>query len=294
MDDNIFTKTNNIKSENQNLNTIHKPDINENLSQNLDEIKLNVNKKTSSVNDVFENINENKSLPGDSSNGLNNKDSNKDENKTNNKSDVKGKNNDKSNGKTSNIIKSASTIFTLPVIILMVLVVILIVVIIYIIRKKMNKNDDLISDYEEQKEKILQENSELRKEINLSKQKLKMLSETNQELQNKLDDQNHFKTDNYKPKSFKEHKAEKWNVSNSYINDKKTSNISQELNIQEESTMKLDPSESMITKKKEVTSNSYNESKNKNNSNVSENVIKNDSEDDSNSEQEEYIEELLN
>ena len=34
----------------------------------------------------------------------------------------------------------------------------------------MNKNDDLISDYEEQKEKILQENSELRTEINLSKQ----------------------------------------------------------------------------------------------------------------------------
>ena len=64
MDDNIFTKTNNIKSENQNLNAIHKPDINEN-----------------------------KSLPVDSSNGLNNKDSNKDENKTNNKSDVNGKNN---------------------------------------------------------------------------------------------------------------------------------------------------------------------------------------------------------
>ena len=290
MDDNIFTKTNNIKSENQNLNTNHKSDISENLTKNLDEIKLNVNKKTSSVNDVFENINENKSLHGDSSNGLNNKDNNK----TNIKSDDKGKINNKSNGKTSNIIKSASTIFTLPVIILMVLVVILIVVIIYIIRKKMNKNDDLISDYEEQKEKILQENSELRKEINLSKQKLKMLSETNQELQNKLDDQNHFKTENYKPKSFKEHKTEKWNISNSYINDKKTSNLSQELNIQEESTMKLDPSESMITKKKEVTSNSSNESKNKNNSNISENVIKNDSEDDSNSEQEEYIEELLN
>lgn len=285
MDDNIFTKTNNIKSENQNLNTIHKSDINENLSKNLDEIKLNVNKKTSSVNDVFENINENKLLNESGLNGINNKDNNKNNDKDSNKNNDKDKINNKSNGKTNNIIKSASTIFTLPVIILMVLVVILIVVIIYIIRKKMNKNDDLISDYEEQKEKILQENSELRKEINLSKQKLKMLSETNQELQNKLDDQNHFKTENYKPKSFKEHKAEKWNVSNSYISDKKTSNLNQELNIQEDSTLKLNPSESIGTKKKEVISN---------NSNASENSIKNDSEDDSNSEQEEYIEDLLN
>lgn len=212
----------------------------------LNDIKLNPVEKTSSVNDVFNDIQNTKTETK--------QENKKEESKTNKQSTPK---------------KTTNTLFTIPVIILMVLVVILILVIIYIIRKKLTKNDDLIANYEEQKEKILKENAELRKEINLNKQKIKMLNETNQELQDKLNENMRFNTDNHKPKTFKEHKADKWKVSNSYINDKKDSKLKNEIVIEEQpTTLKLEKNQS---------ENSSEENQNE-----------------KNIEQEEYIEDLLN
>ena len=212
----------------------------------LNDVKLNSGEKTSSVNDLFNDIHTTKTETKP--------ENKKEELKTNKQSTPK---------------KTTNTLFTVPVIVLMVLVVILILIIIYIIRKKLTKNDDLIASYEEQKEKILKENAELRKEINLNKQKMKMLNETNQELQDKLNENMHFNTDNHKPKSFKEHKADKWKVSNSYINDKKDSKLKNEIIIEEQpTTMKLE-------KKQNVTSSEENQNEKE-------------------IEQEEYIEDLLN
>lgn len=212
----------------------------------LNGIKLKQDEKMSNVKDLFNDIQITKNEP-------------KKENKTE----------ETKNDKQKTTKKTTNTLFTLPVIILMILVIILILIIIYIIRKKMTKNDDLIAEYEEQKEKILKENAELRKEINLNKQKIKLLNETNQELQDKLNENMHFNSENYKPKTFKEHKADTWKVSNSYINNKKETKLKENIKIEEQPiTMKLEKKEDESSIEEDQTEINY--------------------------EQEKYIEDLLN
>lgn len=214
-----------------------------NPETNLNDIKLESSAtKEETINDLFENIQnstqnlESKNKPVNQKETTNKKSLNNQENKTN-----------------------KSTVFTLPVIILMVLIVILILIIIYIIRKKMSKNDELIEDYENQKEKILKENLELRKEIELTKQKVKILTETNQELQEKIDEKQ-YDMGQYKSKTFKEHKADKWEKSNKYIDkNKKESHLKEEMLIEETpDVLKLDLKHNETKHKNTETNNKLN------------------------------------
>lgn len=191
-----------------------------NSETNLNEIKLDSGiTKEETINDLFENVQNSNQNPEQKNKPMNQKE-------TENKKRLDNQENK----------KSKSTIFTLPVIILMVLVIVLILIIIYIIRKKMNKNDELIEDYETQKEKLLKENLELRKEIELTKQKVKLLTETNNELQDKIDE-NQYNIGQHKTKSFKEYKADKWKKSNKYIDEnKKSSQLKEEMIIEETPT----------------------------------------------------------
>lgn len=213
-----------------------------NPETNLNDIKLDSTlSKGETINDLFENIStsnqnlESKNKPSNQKETENKKRFNNQENK-----------------------KNKSTIFTLPVIILIVLIIILILIIIYIIRKKMNKNDELIEDYELQKEKILKENLELQKEIELTKQKVKLLTETNQELQEKIDEKQ-YNMGQYKTKTFKEHKADKWKKSNKYIDEnKKKSQLDKELPIEESDVLKLDLKQNINKHKKNENDNKHN------------------------------------
>ena len=191
-----------------------------NSETNLNEIKLDSGiTKEETINDLFENVQNSNQNPEQKNKPLNQKE-------TENKKRLDNQENK----------KSKSTIFTLPVIILMILVIVLILIIIYIIRKKMNKNDELIEDYETQKEKLLKENLELRKEIELTKQRVKLLTETNLELQDKIDE-NQYNIGQHKTKTFKEYKADKWKKSNKYIDEnKKSSQLKEEMMIEETPT----------------------------------------------------------
>ena len=223
-----------------------------NSETNLNDIKLDSNlTKEETINDLFENVqNSNQNLE------QKNKPTNQKE--TENKKHFNNQENK----------KNKSTIFTLPVIILMILIIVLVLIIIYIIRKKMNKNDELIEDYETQKEKILKENLELRKEIELTKQKMKLLTETNQELQEKID-KKEYDIGQYKTKTFKEHKADKWKKSNKYIDEnKKVSQLKDETIIEKPDTLKLDLEQNVNKHKK-------NESEEKNEIDATEDIEEN-------------------
>jgi len=223
-----------------------------NSETNLNDIKLDSNlTKEETINDLFENIQ-------NSNQNLEQKNKPMNQKETENKKRFNNQENK----------KNKSTIFTLPVIILMILIIILILIIIYIIRKKMNKNDELIEDYETQKEKILKENLELRKEIELTKQKVKLLNETNQELQDKID-RKEYDMGQYKTKTFKEHKADKWKKSNKYIDEnKKGSQLKEETIIEQPKTLKLDLEQNMNNHKK-------NEIKDKNETDITEEIEEN-------------------
>ena len=112
--------------------------------------------------------------------------------------------------------------FTTPIVILMLLIVVLVIVIILILRKKMNKNDDLINDYENQIEELTKELADSKKEINREKNKNKALMETNRELNDKFAEVQNKMDIEFKPKSYKEHKADRFNISNSYSKPKES------------------------------------------------------------------------
>ena len=123
--------------------------------------------------------------------------------------------------------KSKSTFFTLPIVILMIIILILIVVIIVVIRLKTKNTDILLEQSKEQLEELV-------KNINHLEEENKLLKQANSKLNNAVDT---FKAENKqlmreistskqenfdvqqqpRSKSHAELKAEKFGISNNYI-----------------------------------------------------------------------------
>lgn len=131
------------------------------------------------------------------------------------------------NSKQQKQTESKNTFFTLPIIILMIVVLILIIVIIVIIRLKTKNTDILLEQSKEQLEELV-------KNINQLEEENKMLKQANSKLHNTVET---FKNENRqlireisnskqtnfdvqqqpKSKTHSELKAEKFNISNNYI-----------------------------------------------------------------------------
>lgn len=145
-----------------------------------------------------------------------------------------GTSNEASNGTSSETktkqqkkTKSKSTFFTLPIVILMIIILILIVVIIVVIRLKTKNTDILLEQSKEQLEELV-------KNINHLEEENKLLKQANSKLNNAVDT---FKAENKqlmreistskqenfdvqqqpRSKSHAELKAEKFGISNNYI-----------------------------------------------------------------------------
>ena len=136
------------------------------------------------------------------------------------------KKHDKSHGKQDQGNKSKRTFFTIPIIILLIVIVLLIVIMIVIINFK-SKNTDLLveqgkehleeliktnTELEERNHKLIQENSKLQKKAETfeveNKRLINELSNTKRE---------NFDVTQQKSKTRAEMKAEKFNISNNYI-----------------------------------------------------------------------------
>lgn len=131
------------------------------------------------------------------------------------------------NSKQQKQTKSKNTFFTLPIIILMIVVLILVIVIIVIIRLKTKNTDILLEQSKEQLEELI-------KNINHLEEENKLLKQTNSKLHNTVET---FKAENKqlmreisntkqtnfdvqqqpRSKTHAELKAEKFGISNNYI-----------------------------------------------------------------------------
>jgi hypothetical protein len=145
------------------------------------------------------------------------------DNKTNQKQTDNKTNQKQTDNKTNDKTKNKS-FFTLPIIILLAIILILIVVIIFILKFKTKNTDELLKqnevqlqslneqiiDLEQRNQTLKQQNSKLNNAINT-------LKTENQTLMDNLKTNETFEfSKQSKPKTFAEHKAEKFAKSNKY------------------------------------------------------------------------------
>ena len=211
-----------------------------NLNDNLDIILTNKEENTADVFDAATS-----SIPLNKPSHLFD-DSQKKEQKTTTDNTTK-KTNEKTsnqNNKQQSNPKSKNTFFTIPIIILMVVILILVVVIIVIIRFKTKNTDILLEQSKEHLEELVKKIDRLEEENKILKQSnsklqhnLETFKSENKQLINEISlaKRDNFEIQQQRSKTHSELKAEKFNISNNYIEKNINKNTEQIVDLPQES-----------------------------------------------------------